>query len=331
MNSRGVRRPVSGTSLASAPRGRVASIGLLLVLATAIISGVSTYLNTYAVQGTNSDAFVTVRNLAVAALIAPVAVVALRRSPIHLSGIDVSWLALVGLIGGAIPFLLFFQGLQLATAAGGAATASFVYRTLFLMAAVFAVVFLRERFPIKVVLGAVLLVGGNLLLLSIISPLWTPGTTYVLVATVLWAAEYTVSKRLLRRLPSTSVGLGRMGFGAAFLLGYLGLTSQYGSVATMTGAQWGWVAISAALLAAFVLTWYAGLQRTDLIVATSVLVLGFPVTFALGIAARGSPYTLTEAVGAGIVGAGVVLVAGWRQWSDLASTVRSAFLRRAPS
>jgi drug/metabolite transporter (DMT)-like permease len=237
-------------------------------------------------------------------------------------------LALVGLLGGAIPFLLFFHGLELATAAGGAATASFVYRTLFLMAAVFGVVLLGERFPARVVVAATLLVGGNLLLLSLISPLWTPGTTFVLAATVLWATEYSISKRLLRRWPSSTVGFGRMGFGALFLLGYLALTSQYGSVVAMSGSEWGWVALSATLLAAFVLTWYAGLQRTDLVVATSVLVLGFPVTWVLGIAARGTPFTAAEAVGAGAVASGVVLVAGWGRWTDLASTVRAAFPRR---
>ncbi len=318
-------------SITSTPAGRVASVGLLLVLATAMISGFSTFFNSYAVQGTNSDAFVTVRNLAVAVMIAPVALFVTRRSSVRLERAEVGWLALVGLIGGAIPFLLFFHGLQLATAAGGAATASFVYRTLFLMAAVFGVVFLRERFPAKVVVGAALLVGGNLLLLALISPLWTPGTTYVLAATVLWAAEYTVSKRLLRRLPSTTVGFGRMGFGALFLLGFLGLTDQYGSVAALTGAQWAWVAISAALLAAFVLTWYAGLQRTDLVVATSVLVLGFPVTWVLGIVAKGTPFTAPEAFGAVAIAAGVVITAGWRQWREIGAAVRGAFPRRVSS
>jgi drug/metabolite transporter (DMT)-like permease len=323
-----VRRAEVTVSAASGSVGRVAALGLLLVLATAVISGVSTFLNSYAVQGTNSDAFVTVRNLAVAALIAPVALVATRRTSARLRAPDVGWLALVGLIGGAIPFLLFFHGLELATAAGGAATASFVYRTLFLMAGVFAVVFLRERFPAKVVVAAGLLMVGNFLLLSVISPLWTPGTTYVLAATVLWAAEYTVSKRLLRQLASTTVGFGRMGFGALFLLGYLALTSQYGSVMAMSGAQWVWVAISAALLAAFVLTWYAGLKQTDLVVATSILVLGFPVTWMLGIVARGAPFTTGEVAGAIAVVAGAALAAGWRRWSDLASTLRSLFPRR---
>jgi drug/metabolite transporter (DMT)-like permease len=304
--------------------GRFAAVGLLLVLATAIISGCSTFLNSYALVGTSSDAFVTVRNLSVAALLVPVALLLGRRAPERLRAADLGWLALVGLIGGAIPFLLFFHGLALATAAHGAATASFVYRTLFLMATVFGVVLLRERFPARVFVGAALLLAGNLLLLSIISPLWTPGTTYVLAATVLWAGEYTLSKKLLARLRSTTVGAGRMGFGALFLVGYLALTSQFGAVASMSGSQWVWVAISAAFLAAFVLTWYAGLQRVDLTVATSVLVVGFPVTWLLGVLVRGLPFTLDEVGGVIAILVGVTVVVGWRRWSDLADTLRAA-------
>jgi drug/metabolite transporter (DMT)-like permease len=316
-------------TMSASSAGRFAALGLLLVLATAILSGFSTFLNSYAVAGTSSDAFVTVRNLAVALLLVPLAVVVGRRSPDRLRGIDYGWLALVGLIGGAIPFLLFFHGLALATASGGAATASFVYRTLFLMATVFGVVLLRERFPARVFVGAALLLAGNFLLLSLISPLWTPGTTYVLVATVLWAAEYTLSKKLLGRMRSTTVGAGRMGFGAVFLVGYLALTSQFGGVAALTGAQWVWVAISAAFLAAFVLTWYAGLQRVDLTVATAVLVVGFPITWLLGVLVHGTPFTTEEVEGALAIVIGAAVVVGRRLWRDLAATLRTRLPRPA--
>jgi len=327
MTPRPFGRTGSDVAETSTPVGRLAGVGLLLVLATAVISGASTFLNSYAVQGTNSDAFVTVRNVTVALMIAPVALYFARRSPVRLDRADVGWLALIGLVGGAIPFLLFFHGLELATAAGGAATASFVYRTLFLMATVLAIVVLGERFRTRIVAAAALLLAGNLLLLSLISPLWTPGTTYVAVATVLWAVEYTLSKRLLRRVPSPTVGLGRMGFGALYLLGYLALTSQYGSVAALSAGQWGWVGISAALLAAFVLTWYAGLRWTDLTVATSVLVLGFPVTWVLDVCVRTSSVTPAAVLGAVAVAAGVGLVAGRERWMALVSALRS---RAAP-
>src|SRR3989304_3468840 len=48
------------------------SLARTLVLLTAVISGVSVFVNYYAIQGTNSDAFLTVRNATVATfLLAP--------------------------------------------------------------------------------------------------------------------------------------------------------------------------------------------------------------------------------------------------------------------
>jgi drug/metabolite transporter (DMT)-like permease len=307
---------------------KYSGLGILLVFLTALVSGVSTFVNFYAVRGTNSDAFVTVRNLATALFLVPIALVAMRSRATGVSRRNWGLLAVIGLIGGAIPFLLFFRGIELATQAGGATTATFAYRTLFLMATVFGVVFLHERFHWRITAAAVLILGGNLLLLSLVSPLWSDGTAYVLVATVLWAVEYTVSKRVLRDLPSGTVALGRMGFGAAFLVGYLALTSQATAVGALSGAQWEWLVISAVLLTAFVGVWYAGLQRVELGVATSVLVLGFPITFLLSVAFQGSAFTLAQVAGTVVVAAGVGLAVGRSQFRDAWHYVtRGAFTR----
>ena len=300
-------------------------VGLLLVLLTAVISGISTFVNGYAVKGTSSDAFVTIRNLAVAGMILPLAVLARRNLPQPLRTVDWVRLVAIGFIGGAVPFLLFFHGLALATASGGGLTASFLYRTLFLMATVFGVVYLKEHFHPRVVIAATLLLGGNYLILSLTAPIWTDGTVYVLAATVLWAVEYTISRRALRDLPSGIVAMGRMGIGAAFLVGYLALTSQVGAVVSLTGGQWTWVLISAVLLAAFVGTWYAGLRRVDLGVATSVLVLGFPITWVLSILVRGSAFTSLQAAGAAAVVGGVVLAVGLTLWRATWTVVADRF------
>jgi drug/metabolite transporter (DMT)-like permease len=304
------------------------SIGLLLVLLTAIISGISTFVNAYAVHGTSSDAFVTVRNLAVAGLILPLAVLARRRLVAPLRRVDWARLVAIGVVGGGIPFLLFFHGLALATAAGGGLTASFLYRTLFLMATVFGVVYLKEHFHPRVAVAAGLLLAGNYLLLSLTAPVWTDGTLYVLAATVLWAVEYTISKRTLRDLPSGVVAFGRMGIGAVILVGYLALTSQFAAVHALSAGQWEWVLISAVLLAAFVGTWYAGLRRVDLGVATSVLVLGFPVTWLLSVMVAGSSFTLAQAAGAAAVVGGVAVVVGLsllrQTWTTVSRRVRSS-------
>ena len=285
------------------------AVGLILVFAAAGVSGVSTFVNLYAVQGTSSDVFVTVRNLFVVGLIAPVAWFLARGSHERLVPSDYARLALIGLVGGSIPFLLFFHGLQVAQAAGSGATASFVYRTLFAMAAVLGIVFLHERLRWRIALAASLLLAGNFLLLAVTTPSWSDGTGYVFIATALWAVEYTISKHTMRHLSSGTVALGRMGFGAVFLVLYLAFTLQLAGIGTLSGAQWAWVAISAVLLSAFVATWYAGLARVELGSATAVLVAGFLITWILTVLVRGTPFTLGQATGVALIAAGVGVVA----------------------
>ena len=276
--------------------GRAVGPGILLILLTVLISGVSNFVNFYAVQGTNSDAFLAVRNAAVALMLLPLGLLAVRTVRTRLTRVDWVKLGTIGLIGGAIPFLLFFRGLQMAGATG-AATATFGYRTLFLMAAILGVVFLRERLSPRLALAAGLLVAGNALLLSLTAPIWTDGTAYVLLATGLWAGEYTLSKHTLRSVPSGTVALARMGFGGVFLLAYVAVTGQLGSVAALSGAQWQWVALSAVLLVGFVATWYAGLKTVDVSVATAMLTLAFPITWALGFLGSRSTFGLAQAAG----------------------------------
>lgn len=316
--------------MTGASRLTVLSVGLLLVLLAAVVSGISNFVNIYAVAGTSSAPFVTVRNALVAAVLLPLAFVvrAPQGARTPLAPVDWARLVTIGLIGGSVPFLLFFEGIQLATAQHGATTASFFYRTLFLFASVFAVLYLKERFHWRVVVGAALLLGGSYLLLSLTSPVWTDGTAYVLAATVLWAGEYTLSKRAMSRLPSSTVAAGRMGFGAVFLLVYLGITAQGAAVAHYTGTDWMWVVISAAFLTVFVGIWYAGLSKVDLSVGSSVLVLGYPVTWLLSITVAASAFTLEQVAGTLAVVLGVVAVVGLAQWSELWAWVRDGLTLR---
>ncbi len=284
--------------------------GLALVLATVVVSGVSNFVNFRAVQGTDVDAWIAVRNAVVALLLVPLAVLVRGGGRVRLGWADWSRLSLIGLVGGAVPFLLYFHGFQMAAAEGGAATASLGYRSLFLVATVLGFLFLREHVSRRFLLAAVLLFAGNVLLLSLTGPVWTDGTAFVLLATVLWAGEYTLSKHALKSLPSGTVALGRMGFGAVFLLAFLGVSGQAGSVAAFAPADWMNLALSALLLFAFVTTWYAGLRTVDLSVASSLLVLAFPVTWLLGVATSGSGFTAMPLVGVLAILAGAALLVG---------------------
>lgn len=301
--------------------------GIALVLVTVLVSGVSNFVNFRAVQGTNVDAWIAVRNLLVAALLVPMTFLLSRGSWLRLSRGDWIRLAAIGLVGGAVPFLLYFHGFQMAAGEGGAASASLGYRSLFLVASVLGVLVLRERMPRRFLLGAALLFGGNLLLLGLTGPLWTDGTAFVLLATALWAVEYTMSKRALRSLPSGTVALGRMGFGALFLLAYLAFTGQSAAVAGFGAVDWMNLGLSALLLFAFVSSWYAGLRTVDLSVATSMLVLSFPITWALGVMVGGAALTPTQAAGAALIVGGAVIVIGMASFR----TVRASLVRYARS
>lgn len=283
--------------------------GLVLVLGTVLVSGVSNFVNFRAVQGTDVDAWITMRNAAVALMLVPLAVLLGNGARVRLSRADWARLAVIGLVGGSVPFLLYFHGFQLAAAEGGAAAASLGYRSLFLMATVLGLLALRERVPRRFPVAAALLFAGNVLLLSLTGPVWTDGTALVLLATALWACEYTISKRLLATLPSSTVALGRMGFGAAFLWLFLGMTGQAASVVTFAPADWMNLALSALLLFAFVTTWYAGLRTVDLSVASSLLVLAFPITWILGILTSGDGVAVGPLAGtlAILAGAGLVV------------------------
>ncbi len=307
--------------------------GIALVLVTALVSGISNFVNFRAVQGTNVAAWITVRNLAVVGMLLPfVALLGLGgRSRISRS----SWarLVLIGFLGGAVPFVLYFEGFQMAAAAGGAAGASLGYRTLFLLATVFGVVFLRERLPRRFVLVAGLLLVGSILLVGVTGPLWTAGTVYVLAATALWAGEYAISKRILVDLPARTVALGRMGIGSAFLLAYLTLTGQLAAISGFGAADWINAVLSALLLFAFVTTWYAGLRTVDLGTASSLLVLAFPITWLLGVLEMVAMPAWVQATGAAaiVLGAGLLLVRSWpRISSSLAHSVAEVTETKAP-
>jgi drug/metabolite transporter (DMT)-like permease len=91
--------------------------------------------------------------------------------------------------------------------------------------------------------------------------------------------------------------------------------------------------VSALLLLAFVTTWYAGLARVDLSVASSVLVVAFPITWAMGALAGRAPLALPQALGAAAIVFGVVIVVGAAAlrdaWREVLAVLRARLARGA--
>lgn len=305
MSTIDLRRPSLSRTRPAVPMTVAWGIGL--AVCTALISGVSVWLNSFGVRSIPDAALYTTLKNGVAAAILLGALAFLRpgdRRP--LTGREWRRLLLIGVVGGSIPFVLFFTGLAQATAPG----AAFIHKTMFIWVALLAVPFLGERLGMLQVLALAALLGGQLLLAppNLVGAGWGTGETLIAIATLLWAIEAVIAKRLLGSVPSLVVGAGRMGIGLVLLVGYLALTGKLGAIATVSGEGWMWVLVTGVLLGGYVTSWMAALQRAPASVVTSVLVLAAVVTTLLGALANGTLPAPTAVVGAIVLAAGVVVV-----------------------
>lgn len=281
---------------------RTTSAGVGLALATACISGFAIYLNSFAVKEFASPSvFTGFKNTLVGVVLL---VVVMRPGPIkevaRLSRRQLVALGSLGLVGGSIPFVLFFEGLVRV----GSGNASFIHKTLFLWVAVLAVLFLKERvgraqwIALGMLLLAQVLMGGP----GALKP--GLGEAMVLLATFSWTIEVIIAKRLLTDISSSVGASARMSLGAVVLLTYLAMTGKIGMLGDLTAVQWAWGAGTAVVLVGYVSTWYAALKRAPATTVTCVLTVGAPITAALN-ALAGRPLPQPEQV----VGYLVLLVA----------------------
>jgi drug/metabolite transporter (DMT)-like permease len=272
-----------------------------------MVSGVSIFINKFGVSGINPFVFTGLKNIVVAVfLFAIILGVGEFKSLKLLDKKQWSKLALIGLIGGSIPFLLFFKGLQLTSALNGA----FIHKTIFVFVAILATIFLKEKLNKKYLVGAVLLLGGNALLLRFVWSGFGIGDLLILGATVMWAGEITLSKHTLKNLTGNQVAFGRMFFGSLFILIFLATTSNISLITTMTINQLTWIIITSVFLLLYVFTFYNGLKYIQAHIAASILLLGQLVTFGLSYFFLDTVITPVQAVGMLAMIAGAITVIG---------------------
>lgn len=281
--------------------------GVLLALGTATISGLSVYVNAFGVKLVPDAAVYTTAKNGVAALILVALALALGagREVRVLDGRRRLGLCLIAIIGGSIPFVLFFTGLAMATAP----TAAFIHKTLFIWVALMAVPLLGERIGILQIGALGVLLLGQVLVAPPTGMGWGTGETLITVATLLWSVEVILAKRLLTGVSAPLLGAARMGLGVVFLLGYLLVTGRLAGLGALSGEAWLWVGITGVLLAGYVASWFAALRATQATTVTSVLVLAAVVTGLLSAAANGTTPDLRVLAGYGLIVGGVALAA----------------------
>jgi drug/metabolite transporter (DMT)-like permease len=177
----------------------------------------------------------------------------------------------VGLIGGAVPFALFFTGLTMVSAVN----ASLIHKTMFVWIAILAVPFLKEKLSAWQWLGAAAIFGANLLVGGFKGFEFSIGEGMIFAATMLWAVENIVAKRALANVSATTLAAARLTVGSAILIPFLAWQGGMATVVAWGATQWGWVALTAGLLLGFVISWFAALKRAP---ATYVAALLIPAT-----------------------------------------------------
>jgi drug/metabolite transporter (DMT)-like permease len=267
--------------------------GLLWALGTTLVSGFSVYVNKFGVSQV-PDAFVytTVKNsLVVVGLLAAAGLLAGWR---EMRGFTrrqwAGWLSL-GLVGGGIPFLLFFQGLSQASAP----SAALVHKSLFLWVALLGAPLLKEKLGGWQLAGLAVLAAGVFLMQPPAGWGWGRGETLMLTATLLWAVETILAKKVLAGISAHTAALGRMGVGALVMWTFLGLTDRAGSALALNATQWLWVAATSLFLMAYVWTWYRALKAAPATLVTSVLTLSAVITILLAAVLEGNDLSALQA------------------------------------
>lgn len=279
--------------------------GLLLVFTTALISGFSIFINRFGVEGINPYVFTGLKNLVVGIIIFSLILFLKERKNLsEVKGKQWGILVFIGLVGGSIPFLLFFKGLTLTLAA----KAGFIHKTLFIYVGVLAIWFLKEKVNKGLAFGSIMLLVGSVLFFKIRPQALGQGDLLIFLAAIFWAVEIVVSKKLLKNISARIVVFGRMFFGSVFIMLFLIFTGQIQLIGQITFAQAGWILLTSLFLLGYVLTFYTGLTYIRASTAAAILTLGSPITTLLTVVFLQKSLVWQEIFGLSFVVLGLYLI-----------------------
>jgi drug/metabolite transporter (DMT)-like permease len=284
--------------------------GIWLALATAMVSGLAVYLNATAVRAVGDPILFTTLKNGVAAVI----LVAIAAALSSRTATDPAWrpdrraiggLILIGIIGGGLPFALFFTGLAQASAP----SAALIHKTMIVWVALLAVAFLGERIGALQLAAIGVLAAAQLLIQPADGLQFGSAEAMILLATGLWTLEVVVVRRLVQGVPVRVAAASRMGVGLVVLVTIGFVTGGFAGIGSISAEGWAWIVATGVLLTAYVGTWYAALKRAPAVTVTAVLTLAAPITAALQLAGTGTVPGPTAALGYGAILAAGLLVA----------------------
>ncbi len=287
------------------------TLGTMLALLAAVISGISIPANKIFVVSADPLVFTAVRAVIIGMIFLAVSMYVTKRNKTKFFTAPKKYLAAIAVIGGAIAFYLYFYGLKLTTAGH----AAFLHKTLPLYTAVLAFVFLREKITGKYAAAIVLMFLGTIgIYFSSIAPaeLWTNpqlGDLLVITAAFLWAVENIIAKKAMSKTDNFLVSFSRMFFGGLILFGAIIILGRTDALLALNSAQLVNICISTALLFCYVLVYYWALKLINVSKAAVFLLIAPVISLAISIS-MGEPAPLIQLAGSGAILIGAYLAAG---------------------
>ncbi|MGO9310916.1 MAG: EamA family transporter [Spirochaetia bacterium] len=288
--------------------------GYLLAALNMVISGVAIYVNSLGVKMFADSTLYTALKNAVAgiALLLPLAISPQNRTRfIRLAPAEVLLLVLVALIGGSVSYALYFRGLQISTPV----TASLIDHTQFLFVAVFAALFLRERFGPAVWAALGVLLVGLTLGVSVSAVRVDSGLIFISAATLLFAGDFVLMKHLLRSVSPLIVMTFKMSLGSLLLFAYVAASGRLVLIRGLSPVQWDFVLVTGLILLAFTATSVLGLRGASATAVTAIPAGAPIITTALVLVSSRSAIPTSRWLGLSLVLLAVlgIFVIGQRQ------------------
>lgn len=276
--------------------------GIKFALLAALISGLANFLNKeIIISGINPVALTALKNGLVGLAFVGMTLPLIRAQKLR----KTDWLKFiaVAIIGGSIPFILFFKGLALSTAIKG----SFIHKTLFIWVALWSLIFFKEKFN-KYQFAALIILA-----ISILSAInfkfftWNKGEIMILTATLFWSIEVMLVKKFMENIDFRLLATARMALGALAIFAYGFYSNDLAGFYYLSALSWLKILIVSAFLFGYVFTWYRALSLAPATLITSVLTLAFPITIiAANIKSFSAPKT-PDLISSFLVISGVIL------------------------
>lgn len=245
--------------------------GIKFAVLTTIISGISIFVNKFAVSAIKPPLVFTMsKNIMVGLLILAIIIVSKRWQLVKkLRKNEVKNLLLIGLIGGSIPFYLFFEGLSQTSAINS----NLIHKSLVFWVTLLSIKFLKEKLSFKQILAVLILFSSNLIIGGFEGFEFNKGELMILAATLFWAVENIIAKKTLKTVDPDIVTGARMGLGSLvlFVLALIKYPGFVGKI-NLDGTQLFWLIFTCITLLGYVMTWYRALKYEKASTVTAILV-----------------------------------------------------------